>query len=50
MIWEMKIIFSNNLLLFPREKLSQRYFTSFRDQLVGGALHLSFYWMLAFVG
>ena len=43
MIWEMKIIFCLTVVS-ACEKLSQRYFASFvADQLVGRALHRSFY-------
>ena len=39
---------SNFPVVFACEKLSQHYFISFVDQLLGRALHPSFYCMLAF--
>ena len=50
MIWEMKTIFHNALLLrlHVKKKLSQGYSISFVDQLVGGLLRRSFYRVLAF--
>ena len=48
MLWKIKIIFPNVFLLCLVVKLSQHYFISFVDQLVGTALHPSFYRVLAF--